>query len=211
MARGKKEIFGFRDLTMGLVLIVNDKNLVSVKKVFENEMFDNAILACGYIDHEAGITFEVLCLAEYSSNGSLALRRGNPEVSMKLRYDSVDGTIVLLMDQPRPDLQDKIDRIQNGYKVNEHIMKARNTWDLDDFRHPQFPDDVLLYFHKKDTRPEGIWCRIESEIESRPAAVLMNEPISDFGVHKGDMISFEWGKDEDKMIGIARLPWMEEK
>lgn len=210
MARGRKEEFNFRHLTTGLVLIVNDRNFKAVEKVFEHEMFDNAILACGYIDHQAGVTFEVLCLAEYSSNGKIDLRRGNPTTSMKLRYDSVDGIVVLLEDIILPEFQDKIDMVRDGYTVNEHVMKARNTQMFDDFRHPQYPDDVMLLFYKENVRPEGIWCRIESEIDGRPAATLLNEPNADFGVHRGDMVAFEWGKNDGKMIGVARLPWMEE-
>lgn len=210
MARGRKEAFSFRDLTSGLVLIVNDRNFKAVENVFEHEMFDNAILACGYIDHQAGITFEVLCLAEYSSNGQIAMRRGNSQTSMKLRYDSVDGVIVLLEDKILPEFQNKIDMVREGYKVNDHIMKARNSAIFDDFRHPQFPDDVLLIFYKHGVQPEGIWCRIESEIDGRPAAVIMNEPNANFGVHRGELVTFEWGKNDGKMIGVARLPWMEE-
>lgn len=209
MARGRKEEFNFRDLTNGLVLIVNDKNMPVVEKVFEHELFDNAILACGYIDHEAGITFEVLCLGEYSSNGKIDLRRGNSSTSMKLRYDSITGVIVLLEDDVMPNFQDKIDMVRNGYSVNEEIMKARNSFVFDDFRHPQFPDDVMLIFYQEGLQPEGIWCRIESEKDGKPVAMVMNEPNSDFGVHRGEMIAFEWGKQGDKMIGIARLPWME--
>ena len=208
MSRGRIESFGFRDLTTGLVLIVNDRNFKAAEKTFEHELLDNAILACGYIDHDAGITFEVLCLGEFDSNGQIHLRRGNPKVSMKLRYDSIDGIIVLLEDEIPPEFQDKVNMVREGYMVNESIMKARNSRVFDDFRHPQFPDDVLLIFYKQGLSTEGIWCRIEAEIGGRPAAVMMNEPNSDFGVHKGDLISFEWGENSGKMIGIAVLPWM---
>lgn len=46
MLRGRKEDFNFRQLTVGLVLIVNDKNLDAVKQAFDHELFDNAILTC---------------------------------------------------------------------------------------------------------------------------------------------------------------------
>lgn len=210
MARGRKEEFNFRHLTTGLVLLVNDRNFKTVERAFEHKLFDNAILACGYIDHRAGVTFEVLCLAEYSSNGKIDLRRGNPNTSVKLRYDSVDGIVVLLEDEILPEFQDKIDMVRDGYRVNEYVMKARNSQIFDDFRHPQYPDDVLLLFYKANVQPEGIWCRIESEIDGRPAAVLLNEPCADFGVHRGEMVTFEWRKDGDKIFGVARLPWMDE-
>ena len=184
MKKGRKEDFSFRELTNGLVLIVNDRNLLPMKKVFRHEVDDNAILACGYIDHTAGITFEALCLAEYEPNGHITLRKGNDTTSMKLRYDGIDGIILLFDGEILPTYQKKIDMVREGYQVNEAILKARNTVAIDDFRHPQFPDDVLLIFYQRSVQPEGIWCRIESELEGRPAAILMNEPNSNFGVHK---------------------------
>lgn len=101
--------------------------------------------------------------------------------------------------------------VRNGYSVSEEVVIARNTFAIDDFRHPQFPDDVMLIFYQEELQSEGIWCRIESEKEGKPVAMIMNESNSDFGVHRGDMIAFEWGKQDDKMIGTARLPWMEGK
>ena len=211
MARGRKEDFSFRDLTTGLVLIINDKNMAVVGTSFEHEPTDNAILACGYVDHTAGVTFEVLCLGEYSNNGEITYRRGNPTTSFKLRYDSLDGVLILLNDNIMPAVQNKIDMVRSGYAVNEAVMKARNSSIFDDFRHPQFPDDLMLIFYKEGIRPEGIWCRVESEKDGRPAVVILNEPNADFCVHRGEVITFDWGKQDDKMIGIARLPWMVEK
>lgn len=128
-------------MTTGFVLIVNDRNIPVVKKEFEHEMFDNANLACGYVEHEAGITFEVLCMGEYSSDGKVDLRRGNSSTSIKLRYDGITGVIVLVEDEIMPAFQDKIDIVRETYAVNEAIMKSRNTFELDDFRHAQYPDD----------------------------------------------------------------------
>lgn len=208
MLRGNKEDFNFRELTCGTVMILNDRNLAVVKKAFPHKEGDNAIFACGYIDHTAGITFEVLCVGNYDEK-AMEFRAGNPTTSMKLRYDSIDGEILPLKDNFMPQLQDKVDMVRNGYKVNDAILKGRNSGVFDDFRHPQFPDDVILLFYKEGLQPEMIWCRIEAEKEGRPAAILLNEPNADFGLHRGDMVAFDWSKrDDNRMIGVALLPWM---
>lgn len=211
MTKGRKEEFSFRDLTNGMVLIVNDKNLNVVQNVFEHKINDNAILVYGYVDHTAGITFEVLCVGYYGPNGEIKLNKGRSDTSFKLRYDSITGSVVLLNDALMSEYQDKLDMIKNGYAVNDAVTKARNSSVFDDFRHPQFPDDVMLLFYKDGYRTEGIWCRIESEIEGKPAAIVLNEPNADFDVHRGEMVTFEWVKQNEKMIGIAVLPWMKEK
>lgn len=208
MLRGQKEDFSFRELTNGTVMILNDRNLPIAKQTFKHQPNDNAIYAYGYIDHTAGITFEVLCVGNYDGN-TMEFRSGDSKTSLKLRYDSVDGEILPLRDNFMPQLQDKVDMIRSGYKVNEAVQKGRNSTIFDDFRHPQFPDDVVLLFYKEGVNPEMIWCRIESEIEGRPAAALLNEPNADFGVHRGSLITFDWAKKDDgRMIGVAKLPWM---
>lgn len=142
----------------------------------------------------------------------MEFRSGDSKTSLKLRYDSVDGEILPLRDNFMPQLQDKVDMIRTGYKVNDAVQKGRKSAIFDDFRYPQFPDDpddVVLLFYKEGMNPKMIWCRIESEIEGRPAAVLLNEPNADFGVHGGSLITFDWAKKDDgRMIGVAKLPWM---
>ena len=210
MLRGQKEDFSFRELTRGTVMILNDRNLPVVKQAFKYREGDNAIFAYGYIDHTAGVTFEVLCVGNYDGS-TMEFRSGESKTSMKLRYDSVDGEILPIRDNFMPQLQDKVEMIKEGYKVNDAVLKARNSSIFDDFRHPQFPDDVALLFFKEGVNPEMIWCRVESEINGKPAAVLLNEPNADFGVHRGSMITFDWGKrDDGKMVGVAKLPWMSE-
>lgn len=112
-------------------------------------------------------------------------------MSFKLRYDGITGVLVLLEDRVVPALQNKIDIVREGYnKVDDGILKARNSIAFDDFRHPEFPDDVLLFFLKEGLRPEGIWCRIEAEIDERPAAILLSEPNGDFSVPRMSFFQF---------------------
>lgn len=208
MARGKKEDFSFRDLTNGLVLIVDSKVVAIAGKEFEHKNDDNAVLTWGYIDHTAGITFEILCVARCESGDKVEYRTPNKTVSFKLRYDSFDGEIILLSEKLIPVYQDKISMIQNGYVVSDEILKARNSSVFDDFRHPQFPDDMLLYFIQPGLQTEGIWCRVDGEENGRPTAYLLDEPNQDFGVHLGETLAFDWTKQDKKLIGIARTLWI---
>ena len=57
---------------------------------------------------------------------------------------------MLLEDDIMPAFQDKIDMVRNGYSVSEEVVIARNTFAIDDFRHPQFPDDVMLIFYQEE-------------------------------------------------------------
>ena len=210
MARGKKENFSFRDLIDGLVLVKDLKAVAVAGNEFEHKNGDNGVLTQGYIDHTAGITFEILCVVRVEEDGRVEYRTPNPSVSFKLRYDSFEGDVILLSDKLIPVYQDKIDMIRNGYQVSEEIMKARNSSVFDAFRHPQFPDDMLLYFIQDGFQTEGIWCRVEGEENGRPKAKLLNEPNQDFGIHIGEELTFDWIKQEDKMVGIARTPWIVE-
>lgn len=57
-------------------------------KEFPNYHDANALLLYGYIDHEAGLTFEVLSAARHE-NDTTTLFPGNDEISVKLRSESI--------------------------------------------------------------------------------------------------------------------------
>ena len=52
--------------------------------------------------------------------------------------------------------------ILKGYDPSAEVEKSRTFGFLDDARHPQFIDDVLVYLEKDGLNPEGCWARIPS-------------------------------------------------
>lgn len=93
----------------------------------------------------------------------------------------------------------------------EEIKKSRGNPLLDESRHPEYPDDVLVYVHNCFTgATEGCWVRIEGFVNTEEhfynSGILLNEPYGEFPCHRGDSIDF-WlkpGKD-DEYICVAEV------
>ena len=77
----------FRDVELALCL-VNDP--ISIRMLDpEQKSGANAVLCCGYVDHTAGLTFEVLSLASCVGNDYTILPEYE-KMGIKLRADSLD-------------------------------------------------------------------------------------------------------------------------
>ena len=76
---------------------------------------------------------------------------------------------------------------------------------IDTSRSPEFPDDVLVILIHGNNAPEGCWVRCEKIADGMMAGTLLNEPDSDFGVHRGDLISFGIAQQGDRLLCVAVL------
>lgn len=185
------EDYNFRDLHHNYVLIKDVTDRFTLYNLeFQCVEGDNSLLTYGYIDHTAGLTFEVLCFAKKDENGLIQLRPGKESISFKIRYDGVLGDIEII--QPElvaSEYQRKVDTINEGYEVNTELEQIRNHTLIDNDRSKQFPDDVCAILFKEGVQTEQIWVRTETIIDGKIAGCLINKPYSDaFGLDIGDMV-----------------------
>ena len=176
-------------------LLVNDID-VKTKMIIKQSGFrirqdDNAMLVYGYIDHEAGLSYELLCAACVFNDDDVSLEPTNRTTSFKFRYGSFQGDLVPFKNESQlyPYLE-RAQMIKDGYKVSEEILAIRAIQELDSSRAPGYPDDVVLMFFKEGYRNEGIWCRTEgANTESHLVQMkMLNEPMGPFGKHMEDII-----------------------
>ncbi len=165
----------------------------------------NGVLVYGYIDHEAGFTFEVLGWGFYD-HGKISPFAGNKEVSSKLRRSSVADCIIVFANHvDLSSYQDKIDMVKETYSSTDSVEITRGIESIDNSRNTDYPDDVLVYLLAENKDPEGCWVRClgvdENEIKGR----LLNEPSQNFGVHSGDVIGFGVMSQEDGDICVAMV------
>ena len=185
------EDYSFRELNHKFVLI---KDVADRFRLYNMEFQclegDNSLLTYGYIDHEAGLSFEILCFAKKDENGSIQLRPGNEKVTFKIRYDGMIGDIEIIpYDIRLAEFQSKIDMINDGYKESEELEMIRKHTPIDRDRDKQFPDDVCAVLIKSDMKPERIWVRTETIVDGKIVGKLINQPFSDaFGLNVGDMV-----------------------
>lgn len=204
---GKIEEYNFRELHHRYLLLINDDRSVSVaSKAFPHEEGDNALLLYGYIDHQAGISFEVLCVARFIEGQPILYREPSPDTSLKLRYDSIQGMLGHI-DETYELLKfrSRVEMINEHYKAGFVVEHMRTLEGLDECRSPQFPDDIIVYFIKEGFKPEGIWVRLEKNIGDKLAGIMLNEPYADFGYHSGDYIRIEPVVKDNRLFPVAIL------
>lgn len=114
--------------------------------MFASEKGDNEIFLFGYIDHYAGLSFEVLYYAKREENGHLILRNPNDNVSMKIRYDDIEGDIDYYENDILYKYQIKPNMISRHYGYGTELELVRNDTSFDNRRYEVFPDDIAVIF-----------------------------------------------------------------
>jgi len=119
MAWNHEEI-SFRDMADKCLLVkdidTKTRNVIN-KTEFKIRKDDNAMLVYGYIDYEAGLSFELLCAACVYDNGEIAFEPQKKDTSCKFRFGSFKGDIVPFEDVARIALyKERIDMIHNQPK-----------------------------------------------------------------------------------------------
>ena len=167
---------------------------------------DNCVLAYGYVDHTAGLSFHVLCSACETKEGMLRLGGVNDNATLTIRYSSVKGNVRTLGSLiPNEAFFNTVKMVNEGYKTNADLEILREYADIDMLRHPAFPDDMLVRFIREGLEGEEIWCRMEGISEHLIVGVLLNEPYGDFGVHEGERVGIITGLADGKMVAVAKL------
>ena len=168
------------------------------------------VYAYGYIDHEAGFTFEVLATGKHDNRKPIDQIEGNDKSCVKLRAGSVQGLeISFIADEAsyRTKFAKKIKTIEY-YNVSNEIEETRSFGFLDEARHDYYIDDVAVFLVKEGNDPERCWVRIEGldPEKHRIIGTLLNEPNQDFGYHIQDTITFFVQKtDDNQVLCIADL------
>lgn len=198
---------GFRRLYQQYVYIEHKEKLELLAQYFDGGEQATGVLGYCYVDHGAGLTFEVLALAQRNGE-ALEFFGRNDEITIKFRYGSVAEVDALLLPGVLPPLKayaEKAERVKQAYAYNETVTKTRLLANLDSCRHEEYPDDVLVYLIHGDDHIEGCFARLENVGEMNLTGTLLNDPVYDFGVHKGDTFSFYLVKNERGIMCMAIL------
>ena len=201
---------GFRPLYYNYFAILLNEELLPLINDFPNTEGANGALAYGYVDHEAGFTFELLAPARIiPEEGDATVLDGDESVRIIMRASSA-GECELFNMAETAEFYDKmyVERISmiHDYYSTDEIEETRTLDFLDGCRDACYIDDVLVYIMKEGLNPEGVWVRMEKAVESLFSGVLLNEPDQDFGVHEKELINFVATQLEDgRIICVASM------
>lgn len=194
----------FRDVEKQFVIINDPKYVMFLGK----ESIANSILCYGYVDHQAGLTYQTLASTLYE-DGDFVVVDNAEVVSLKIRADSVASVeIIPVYNKALTRKYENMLEIINIYYEDEEVVASRSAEEIDQFRHQNFPDDVQVLFIKEGLRPEGIWVRNQKLLKKENGVllfegVLLNEPHADFGIHAGNKVLFATGIVDDKGTRIC--------
>lgn len=181
------------------------QNLGSIFEVTEDV---TGVLCYGYIDAKAGITFEILCCAEYdTAKKTLKLLHGNDEQSAKIRLAELleAQAAVLPSEMPRlSEFQSKVAMVQKAYKADEATEAMRQLTSLDPARITTHPDIVTVYLVRGD-EVEAAYVLLKEVREVNIIGTLLSEPQKASGLHKGDEISFFLVRNEKGIMCMKVL------
>lgn len=207
-----EEIF-FRDMYRQICLIsgANVVASVNLRGVFDyppDEKLDG-FLTYAYIDGETFV-FEILAGARRNAE-RVKVFPASYKKSVKLKRGQVDDAeLKILTAKYSLAFRDRIQMINDSSTADAAREDTRLIKNLDAFRHPHYPDDVVVYFMSAEHKPELLWVRCLAVDENILTGELLNEPSEDFGCHAGDKIKFGVAQIGEQTI-LLYLPTVEGK
>lgn len=176
--------------------------------IFEVTEDVTGVLCYGYIDAQAGISFEILCCAEYdAAKKTLKLLHGNDEQMAKIRLAELleAQATVLPREMPRlSEFKGKVEMVKQVYKADEATEAMRRLSSLDPARLVTHPDIVTVYLVRGD-EAEAAYVLLKEVREVNIIGTLLSEPQKASGLHKGDEISFFLVRNEKGIMCMKVL------
>lgn len=198
----------FRDIVDKYLYIEAAGVAQKLGSIFEVTEDATGVLCYGYIDAQAGITFEILCCVVHDvAKKTLKLLIGNDEQSAKIRLAELleAQAAVLPSEIPRlSEFQSKVAMVQKAYEADEATEAMRKLTSLDPARIATHPDIVTVYLVRGD-ESEAVFVLLKEVREVNIIGMLLSEPETANGLHKGDEISFFLVRNEKGIMCMKVL------
>ena len=192
----------FRDMIQKMVEIHGVKMVKLLEKMGLKLDHLYGALMYGYIDHNAGFTFEIMALETKKQN--IEYRIVPIGVSCKIPRFDVQEMNIEILDNVNVDLfQDKIDIVAKATQVSRELEELRLYKELDPSRHLEYPDDVMVYFLEEGKEPEACWIRLEGMQDGKMYGTVLTALHQDFGVKEKDTVYFGMTQMEDDKLACV--------
>ena len=171
---------------------------------------DTGLVLYGYIDEEAGVSFQPLWIAK-EVESTLDMRLIPEETMYLIRLANLDDCEFCSMKwiEVDPYIVDRARRvIAEVYDTkSKEKEETRSFQGLDRFRHREHPDDfgVAIYYEDKTKEPERLWVRI-SRVEGNQCfgTLLMDSKHPD-GLKEGMEIMFRVLQNENGDLEVVSV------
>ncbi len=197
----------FRDMYHKIFYISANANYDLLAEKINGEVTGNGTIVYGYVDHQMGMCYEILALAEKAEDGMIRIVAYNDAQTLKSQYETVMNCEyeALPEDMDLSMFKAKTRMVDRLFRYNETMEALRDIDMIDHCRNEEFPDDMLVYLVGEDRMPETCWVRSEKVEEGMVHGILLNEPKQYFGVHEKGEITFCTGNLDGKYILVAEI------
>ena len=183
----------FREIYKKICLLT-DKKLV--EKI-------NSFVSYTCINLDSELIFEILAGAKVEGD-KIKIFPASYKKNISLRRAEVEDCEIKILPENYFDaFKDKIQFLDDLYKVDAIKEKLRAVENLDELRHPNFPDDIAVLFFRENFRPEYAWVRCESVEEKIIVGTLLNGTQQNFGYGVGEKIKFGVTEFEGENICVS--------
>ena len=198
----------FREIDCNFLYI---RSPMLINQLSIENTIDDGVICFGYIDYEAGISFDVLATARIENNQVVASaldgsKRTKIRHGFFLNFPSVKTLNLLETNFDLGNYYSEIGMHEIYYHdVTEDLDTMRMNRELDASRHPSFPDDIQIHLVKDGKIVEAPWARCDYVDRNKGFmyAKLLNEPHSEFTFHMNDCIPFRTMPNSDgKLICV---------
>lgn len=204
----------FRDV-LGRPLLIE----YSLADVYSDDLLvpneADAVLVYGYIDPQAGLTFDLFAPARFTErhvfheaapliehNRRVIIRRGSIPDDARIAFPE-DADELLHQYAEQVQLNEKY------YRVSHARELTRELTEIDHLRNPNYPDDVEVLLLDESLPMERVWFTLLGIAESGDlVGSLLNEPYADYPVHRGDMMALAPTNDANGVLVLATTPDM---
>ena len=165
---------------------------INLRDIFDYPVEDEmqGFITYGYIDENTGFNFKVLAGAQIDGDKIKVFPASYKKNIAVRRAEIPDVEIKILAEKYSSAFTDKIKVIEDTFAFDAEKEKTRYIKTIDSLRHPNFPDDVAVYFHGENLQPEQAWVRCVSVEGNLITGNLLHELQQNFDVHTGDKITF---------------------
>ena len=199
----------WRNITNSMIYIRCPQKLEILQKAgFEVVGRNDGFLALCFVDHLKGLCFYVIAAAHIGED-RVFVSKENKSSQLVFPVGELADCVYLNQDFIEADLSryySYVDEIIKQFEDNyEEAVDIRKISKLDDFRQPQFPDNIEVVLIGKGLEQEKVWVRATQFGMNCIYGILLDEPRQDFGVHKDDLIDIMLIERDGKMSTVHAL------
>ncbi len=206
--------YNIKKLPYHFVLFYNlpaDK-LLTFRSLYQGQENDNALLTYCYLDQQCGLSYRAICWATVFEDNSIKYHHDREMTTMLiLREGGLNSDALVFEESDMLFYKHHADHIKEAYGYMPDNTEIHEEVLFDDFRHPSYPNDILVVFLSPDQKVEKMWVTELGKAEDGAIMVkLLNEPMNPLmGVHEGDLVRvIPYDIGDGKQTPVAVLDWM---